>query len=97
MVLSFSKAADAMMFSVGWQAVEMTTSGRKIDTGGKYVHMTLYIHLDLNMCIHFNSFALREKKKQLSKPACVSSTCVALQFLHDLLRLQVPDIHHVVL
>lgn len=26
MVLSFSSAAEAMMFSVGWQAVEMTTS-----------------------------------------------------------------------
>lgn len=26
MVLSFSRAADAIMFSVGWQAVEITTS-----------------------------------------------------------------------
>lgn len=26
MVLSFSRAAEAMMFSVGWQAVEITTS-----------------------------------------------------------------------
>lgn len=28
---------------------------------------------------------------------CVSCTCVALEFLHDLLCLQVPDINHVVL
>lgn len=29
MVLSFSSAAEAMMFSVGWQAVEMTTSAER--------------------------------------------------------------------
>lgn len=34
MVLSFSNAADAMMFSVGWQAVDMTTSEKK-RWGGK--------------------------------------------------------------
>lgn len=37
MVLSFSKAADAMMFSVGWQAVEMTTSEKTRDTGKRFL------------------------------------------------------------
>lgn len=73
MVLSFSRAAEAMMFSVGWQAVEMTTSaGRKgVQTG----------YMGDRDVAFFRFFF----------------TCVALQLLHDLLRLQVPDVNHVVL
>lgn len=71
MVLSFSSAAEAMMFSVGWQAVEMTTSVER--RGGQ------------------------TPRGDTGKQGAGASTCVALQFLHDLLRLQVPDVHHVVL
>lgn len=60
------------MFSVGWQAVEMTTSVER-----------------------------RTKVRRFTpggKGGCRSGfTCVALQLLHDLLRLQVPDVNHVVL
>lgn len=71
MVLSFSSAAEAMMFSVGWQAVEMTTSVER--RGGQ------------------------TPRGDTGKQGAGAFTCVALQFLHDLLRLQVPDVHHVVL
>lgn len=32
--MSFSSAAEAMMFSVGWHAVEITTSGNRRGSGG---------------------------------------------------------------
>lgn len=60
------------MFSVGWQAVEMTTSAERADGQA--------VHTDTGDAAGVGAF-----------------TCVALQFLHDLLRLEVPDVHHVVL
>lgn len=40
---------------------------------------------------------VRRPRGDTGKQGAGASTCVALQFLHDLLRLQVPDVHHVVL
>lgn len=84
MVLSFSKAADAMMFSVGWQAVEMTTSGEIGGRTRKLAMQRIELHL--------------KERLQISviEDRAVCRTCVSLELLHDLLGLQVPDINHVV-
>lgn len=98
MVLSFSKAADAMMFSVGWQAVDMTTSGEAqwtLKCCSKEPPPSLPIRNDI-LCFWKSPFKRITIAERVRGHACVS-TCVALQFLHNLLRLQIPDVDHVVL
>lgn len=63
------------MFSVGWQAVEMTTSAERKTKRSDNSHRDA-----AGLGLFRSGF-----------------TCMALQFLHNLLCLQVPDVNHVVL
>lgn len=106
MVLSFSRAAEAMMFSVGWQAVEITTSADTQTTASSLLADPSQVlrscpYIMIHFLMMFEMLLQKKKEKWRQDVSDTfrqwSHTCMALQFLNNLFGLKVPDVHHAVL